>query len=100
MSAADLDGDGDVDVVRSNVWFENQQRGSRWTAHQMTEPWGADSPSFAVNATQTETADLNQDGQIDIVICDGENPKSKIAWLEAPGDTKTGKWTHTPPSAR
>ena len=92
ISTADLDGDGDVDVVRSNIWFENQEHGFRWTAHQMTEPWGADSPSFAVNATQTETADLNRDGRIDVVICDGENPKSKIGWLEAPSDPQAGKW--------
>lgn len=26
------------------------------------------------------------------MICDGENPNSKIAWLEAPRDPRGGKW--------
>ena len=88
-----MDGDGDVDVVRSNVWFENLRRGSSWQTHKMTEPWGSDQPSFAVNATQTEIVDLNRDGRPDVVIADGENPTSKIAWLEAPADPRSGAWT-------
>ena len=91
ISIGDLDGDGDVDVVRSNIWFENQDRGTKWTPHKMTEPWGADTPPFAVNATQTEIVDINSDGRLDVVICDGENPGSKIAWLEAPTDPKSAR---------
>lgn len=95
ISFGDLDGDGDLDVVRSNVWFENEDRGARWTMRKMTDPWGAKEPPFAVNATQTATVDLDRDGRLDVVICDGENPNSKIAWLEAPTDPRTGKWqTH------
>jgi hypothetical protein len=94
----DIDADGDEDVVRSNVWFENGDRGQKWTMHKMTEPWGASEPPFAVNATQTATIDLNRDGRLDIVICDGENPNSKIAWLEAPADPRGGTWqTHLLP---
>ncbi len=92
VSSGDLDGDGDIDVVRSNVWFENRDRGTKWVPHKMTEPWGAATPSFAVNATQTEIADINADGRPDVVMCDGENPAAKIAWLEAPPDPKSGEW--------
>jgi hypothetical protein len=92
LSLGDLDGDGDTDVIRSNVWFENEDHGRRWTQHKMTEPWGASEPPFAVNATQTATVDLNRDGRLDVVICDGENPGSKIAWLQAPSDPRHGPW--------
>jgi hypothetical protein len=96
ISLGDLDGDGDQDVVRSNVWFENASAGRQWTMHTMSEPWGASEPSFAVNSTQTATVDLNRDGRLDVVICDGENPNSKIAWLEAPADPRNGPWQKHP----
>jgi hypothetical protein len=88
----DLDSDGDLDVVRSNVWFENEDHGTRWTQHQMTEPWGASEPSFAVNATRTRTADINRDGRLDVVITDGENRGARIAWIENPTDPRRGPW--------
>ena len=98
ISLGDIDGDGDLDVVRSNVWFENTDRGRQWTMHKMTEPWGASQPPFAVNATQTKTMDINGDGRLDVVICDGENPSAKSAWLEAPADPRRGEWkTHPLP---
>jgi hypothetical protein len=96
ISLGDLDGDGDQDVVRSNVWFENNSGGQQWTMHTMSDPWGASEPPFAVNATQTATVDLNRDGWLDVVICDGENPSSKIAWLEAPENPRSGPWTTHP----
>src|SRR4030095_7287937 len=75
-----------------NVWYENSDRGKTWAMHTMTEPWGAKDPPFAVNATQTRTVDLNRDGRLDGVICDGETPNAKTAWLEAPADPRNGKW--------
>ncbi|MEM9658746.1 MAG: VCBS repeat-containing protein [Planctomycetota bacterium] len=89
VSCGDLDRDGDVDVVRSNVWFENTDQGREWRMDRITEPWGAPEPPFAVNATQTEVCDLNQDGRLDVVISDGENPDSKIAWIQAPEDPRS-----------
>jgi hypothetical protein len=98
ISLGDIDGDGDLDIVRSNVWFENTDHGQRWTMHKMTDPWGASQPPFAVYATQTKTMDVNGDGRLDIVICDGENPSAKSARLEAPADPRRGQWkTHPLP---
>jgi hypothetical protein len=63
---ADLDGDGDRDVVATAAdkegqidWFENtgNPRGS-WVKHTLKAPWS--------NAFQVITADLDRDGKLDI----------------------------------
>ena len=64
--AADLDGDGDLDVVATTddkdgqiVWFENTgDPRSSWLKHSLKRPW--------MNPFQVITADLDRDGKLDI----------------------------------
>jgi hypothetical protein len=64
--AADLDADGDLDVVATAAekegqiaWFENTgDPRSSWVRHSLKTPWG--------NAFQVITADLDGDGNLDI----------------------------------
>lgn len=92
ISTGDIDGDGDIDVVRSNVWFENLRAGQEWVMHRMTEPWGDKAIAWQDNATQTRTADINGDGRLDVVIADGENRKARIGWLESPPNPRVEGW--------
>jgi len=86
ISVGDLDGDGDLDIVRTNVWFENVQGdGSVW----QVRPIGPNSPpppdfqpSFAFDATISIVCDLNRDGKQDIVFVDAEIPGGKVWWME------------------
>ena len=82
----DVDGDGDIDVVRSNVWFENLKGdGTEWMEHPLgptTPPPEDFRPPFAFDATRGAVVDINGDGRNDIVLCDAEIPGGRIWWME------------------
>lgn len=84
---ADIDRDGDPDIVLGGVWLETVRGkdGVRWVPHRFAE-WHP-SASIAV-------ADINGDGRPDVVLAPSELAKQqyKIAWFEAPADPKQGPW--------
>jgi hypothetical protein len=90
--AADLDEDGDVDVVRADTWFENQDgKGLEWVAHRNI-PMGRKGP-FGV-CVRTAIADLDGDGRKEIIITDADITDSKVVVLKN-ADGKGGAWANT-----
>jgi len=94
IAAGDIDGDGDLDIVRSDVWFENVKGdGTEWIMHRIpikpVQP-PPDMP-FAINATKCVVCDVNKDGFNDIVYTDAEAPGGRVWWMENV-DGKGGKW--------
>lgn len=85
-SAGDVDGDGNLDIVRTDIWFQNVNGdGTRWIQH----PIGPNTPPppdfqvyFAFNATRSVVCDMNGNGKNDIVFTDAEIPGGKIWWME------------------
>lgn len=104
---ADMDGDGDIDVVMALgfyyrpgsgdesasqqpeenqiVWYENSGRPTDglWKKHVIA-------PQFD-DAFEAIAGDLDGDGDIDVAATSWRNP-GRLAWFENPGDPK-GKWT-------
>ena len=90
--AADVDGDGDVDVLSASgyddeiAWYENEEGdGTSWTARTIA--------SAADGARSVFAADVDGDGDIDVLSASSGD--DEIAWYEnVLGDGMS--WTRTP----
>ncbi|MDP7016532.1 MAG: FG-GAP-like repeat-containing protein, partial [Pirellulaceae bacterium] len=88
--AADLDGDGDVDVAATSwrnpgriAWFENSgDPREPWTRHLLKNNWRS--------ANQVIIADFNGDGRPDIAAC-AEHGSYELRWWRNEGRRKTAE---------
>lgn len=94
ISAGDLDGDRDADVVRSDVWFENLGKGERWEERRFCGiPWADRKDSgFYYRATRSCVADIDGDRRMDIVLTEAEFSGARIAWFEPPANPRDVPW--------
>lgn len=78
LSAADVDGDGDLDLVLGTIWLRNEGRGN-WTPLRLREPPG--------KPDRHHVADLNGDGRLDVVVgFEAINLPGQVAWYEHGAD--------------
>ncbi|MBW7998317.1 MAG: VCBS repeat-containing protein, partial [Candidatus Glassbacteria bacterium] len=86
LAVADIDGDGDVDIVRSDIWLENDGSGGGWEPHQIAgiEDWD--------HASQAAVADIDRDGRLDVVLAEGEISGARVAWFRCPADPVSQSW--------
>ena len=86
VAVGDLTGDGSLDVVRTNVWFENLKGdGSAWQVRPIapnTPPPPDFQKPFAFDATYARVCDMDGDGKNDIVFVDAEIPGGQAWWME------------------
>ena len=87
ISPADLDRDGDADLVTGGRWYENRKDGTRWIEHVFTTAWTEEDAKVAV-------VDVNGDRRDDVVLTPAElkGETYRVAWYEAPMDTKRDDW--------
>jgi len=88
---ADLDGDGDPDVLRADTWFENRDGAARqWRAHADI-PFGRVGP-FG-KCVRTAVADLDGDGRADVVMADADITDSRVVILRFHHAESGSRWS-------
>lgn len=88
----DLDADGDNDIVRGDVWFENgDKKGTQWTEHAVLTPPGGNRPDRFGLAIKVWVCDLDEDGDLDVVEAEADTVDGRVFWFE--NADKAASWT-------
>jgi len=90
VAVGDIDGDGDIDITRVDIWLENADgKAGNWIEHKAFD-FGQNGP-FGVQ-TRPRVIDVDKDGDNDVIQAEGDIVNGRIAWFEnVDGHGKT--WT-------
>jgi hypothetical protein len=77
----DIDMDGDLDIVRSDVWYDNLNGdGLKWSVHRTLG--FVYSQGLYARSSRIFVADMDNDGDMDVIQAESNNASGRIVWQE------------------
>ena len=97
MNIADLDLDGDLDIILNGFWLETPEDplNGEYEKHDIDPKWFTQKTgSWQDNCCYVGTADINQDGLLDVILSQSEKVGYPLSWysVESLQQVKTGPW--------
>lgn len=91
---ADIDRDGDLDLLEGHIWLRNDNES--WRRHDLHHPTTCCFAGLPVDGDRLPdrvvAVDMNDDGRIDSLVAHEYDLGNSIAWYEQPVDP-TNQWT-------
>jgi hypothetical protein len=98
MAVADIDNDGDQDIVLNGLWIETPDlhKKDEWIKHDYAPEWYSqktgETGKWWDNNTKVTTYDMNGDGYQDILISQAESKGWPVCWYENPSGSGNSGW--------
>jgi hypothetical protein len=97
LDIADLDMDGDLDIILNGFWMETPDDPMKddYNFYDIDNKWYTQKTgSWQDNCSYVATADINQDGLLDIILSQSEIEGYPLSWysVDSKDQIKTGPW--------